>query len=305
MGVVTFLLLTGRAIFFNDWQVLEYAAGKAALPLDLLQQHESVNESGCNFVRDLLQTDPERRPTASSARKHEWLQNLHGDEDVDEQDVESPCVTSPQASSAVSGVSRQSPSTASNSWSATELQTSNMALVASASTGPEQWPVMNGTNNDSGADFQREQVILDANGRRKLGRSQMFCPEPTLVDEFNTPVVVVPAQEPAEESNVYNLKLTSRHEALVRVSADEAAFPTGISAIASEAISPHPEDDRRMYKPPLRESPQTPILPPPMSRGELNEKLTILGAPSKRWQVVRGNQTKQDLRSVEFSADGR
>ncbi|GIZ45793.1 hypothetical protein CKM354_000894500 [Cercospora kikuchii] len=305
MGVVTLLLLTGRTIFPSDWQVLEYAAGRITLPLDLLQQHQIVNESGCNFLRDLLQADPERRQTASFARKHEWLQNLHDNEDVDEQDGKGMSGTSPNAPSAVAGVSRHSPSTASNSWSATELQTSNIVLEADASTGPVQWPATNDTSKGTGAELHRGQDSADARGVHRLERSQTVHTQPKGADKFNAAVAVRPGQWPAQGSKMEDLKLVTSHEGLFRACTDEAAFATGPSSTASGAMTRRPEAEQELYKPPLRGSAQTAILPSLTSRGEPTEKLETLGVPPPRWQVVRGNQTKQDLRSVDFSADGR
>lgn len=72
LGVMTYMILSGRAPFDGTKDQMRYAleAGKYLWR----QEHwKGVSFEGADFVKSLLTVDPDERPSANAALKHQWI----------------------------------------------------------------------------------------------------------------------------------------------------------------------------------------------------------------------------------------
>jgi len=76
LGVVAFILLTGRMPFSGskDVQMENIALGTFAVRQEIWKE---LSEDAFDFVKSLLQVDPELRLTAQHALDHKWITNRH------------------------------------------------------------------------------------------------------------------------------------------------------------------------------------------------------------------------------------
>ena len=75
LGVITFLLLTGKAPFKDLNRLLAYATDRLAFPLDTLVANK-VSQPGCQFVCRSMQSNPEKRPRVGECQQDSWLQGF-------------------------------------------------------------------------------------------------------------------------------------------------------------------------------------------------------------------------------------
>lgn len=78
IGVITYMLLSGTLPFLaaDELQTLQLVA-KAEVAFDE-KKWRGISEQAKAFVSYLLQKDPEQRPTAREAMKHEWIASYCG-----------------------------------------------------------------------------------------------------------------------------------------------------------------------------------------------------------------------------------
>ena len=72
LGVMTFLILTGKTLFREQGRLGQYIAGSFTFPLDVLLANK-VSAQGCDFVRSLMAPKSEDRPGAKECFQHPWL----------------------------------------------------------------------------------------------------------------------------------------------------------------------------------------------------------------------------------------
>ncbi|MCJ1423010.1 hypothetical protein MMC29_000891 [Sticta canariensis] len=72
LGVIIFLILTGEPIFENQRRLGQYVAGSFTFPLEVLLANK-VSAQGCDFVRRLLASRSEDRPTVKECLRSPWL----------------------------------------------------------------------------------------------------------------------------------------------------------------------------------------------------------------------------------------
>ena len=77
LGVMIFLILTGKPLFKDQRRLGQYVAGSFAFPLELLIAN-NVSRQGCDFVRSLLAARSEDRPTVKECLHSPWLHDLVG-----------------------------------------------------------------------------------------------------------------------------------------------------------------------------------------------------------------------------------
>ena len=75
LGVISFLILTGEILFKDPRRLYQYSAGNFVFPLDVLLANK-VSVQGCDFVRSLLASKPEDRPTVEGCLNSAWLHGL-------------------------------------------------------------------------------------------------------------------------------------------------------------------------------------------------------------------------------------
>ena len=75
LGVITFLLLTGKTPFKELNRLVAYATDKLAFPSDTLVANK-VSQPGCQFVRRLMQSTPEKRPRVQECQQESWVQDF-------------------------------------------------------------------------------------------------------------------------------------------------------------------------------------------------------------------------------------
>ncbi|KAG0643275.1 kinase-like domain-containing protein [Tuber brumale] len=90
LGCVVYELLAGTKLFSSEGQVFRYYIGKFPFPEEKLKVlSPPIDDIGVSFLQPMLATQPEDRPTASSALGHVWLVGVQsekedGREDQDE-----------------------------------------------------------------------------------------------------------------------------------------------------------------------------------------------------------------------------
>jgi len=72
LGVITFLILTGKTLFKDQRRLGQYVTGSCTFPSDILLANE-VSAQGCEFVRSLMAPKSEDRPGAEECSQHLWL----------------------------------------------------------------------------------------------------------------------------------------------------------------------------------------------------------------------------------------
>lgn len=77
LGVISFFILTSEILFKDQRRLYQYSAGNFAFPLDVLLANK-VSVQGCDFVRSLLASKSEDRPTVEECLNSSWLQDLAG-----------------------------------------------------------------------------------------------------------------------------------------------------------------------------------------------------------------------------------
>ena len=77
LGVMIFLILTGKPPFKDQRCLGQYVAGSFTFPLELLIA-KNVSTQGCAFVRSLLASRSEDRPTVKECLHFPWLHTLGG-----------------------------------------------------------------------------------------------------------------------------------------------------------------------------------------------------------------------------------
>lgn len=75
LGVIIFLILTGKALFEDQRRLGQYVAGKFAFPSDILLANK-VSEQGRDFIKSLLASKSEDRPTVNQCLRSPWLRYL-------------------------------------------------------------------------------------------------------------------------------------------------------------------------------------------------------------------------------------
>lgn len=75
LGVTVFLILTSKALFKDQRCLGQYVAGSFAFPLNILLANK-VSTQGCDFVRSLLASKSEDRPTVKQCLHSPWIQYL-------------------------------------------------------------------------------------------------------------------------------------------------------------------------------------------------------------------------------------
>ncbi|KAG0133627.1 kinase-like domain-containing protein [Tuber indicum] len=89
LGCVIYELLVGARLFVSEGQVSRYYFGKFPFPEDKLKAlSPPTDDSGVSFLESMLVIQPEDRPTAADALRHEWLVGVtcHSEDDGDDQD---------------------------------------------------------------------------------------------------------------------------------------------------------------------------------------------------------------------------
>merc|ERR1711971_1100623 len=76
LGVIAFILLAGYMPFSGSegMQKTNILAGRYTMKSE---RWNPISRSGVEFVKALLQVDPERRLTAEAALEHSWVQTQH------------------------------------------------------------------------------------------------------------------------------------------------------------------------------------------------------------------------------------
>lgn len=72
LGVIVFLILTSKALFNDQRRLGQYVAGSFPFPLNVLLANK-VSSQGCDFVRSLLASKSEDRPTVKECLHSPWL----------------------------------------------------------------------------------------------------------------------------------------------------------------------------------------------------------------------------------------
>ena len=75
LGVITFLILTGKILFKDSRRLGQYVAGSFTFPLDALLASKASTQ-GCEFVRSLMAIHSEDRPGVKECLQHPWLSCL-------------------------------------------------------------------------------------------------------------------------------------------------------------------------------------------------------------------------------------
>lgn len=75
LGVISFLLFTGKTLFKDQRLLGQYIAGHFAFPLDNLLANK-VSVQGCDFTKALMAPEAEDRPTAGECLQNPWLSSL-------------------------------------------------------------------------------------------------------------------------------------------------------------------------------------------------------------------------------------
>ena len=75
LSVITSLLLTGETLFQDQARLIKYVSGAFAFPVDILIANK-VSQAGCEFVRELMQPDPNNRPQVEECQQKPWLQSF-------------------------------------------------------------------------------------------------------------------------------------------------------------------------------------------------------------------------------------
>ncbi|KAG0643263.1 kinase-like domain-containing protein [Tuber brumale] len=79
-GCVVYELLVGTRLFVSEGQLSRYYFGKFPFPKDKLKAlSPPTDDIGISFLESMLVIQPEDRPTAASALRHEWLVGVKGD----------------------------------------------------------------------------------------------------------------------------------------------------------------------------------------------------------------------------------
>ena len=75
LGVITFLILTGKILFKDSRRLGQYVAGSFTFPSDVLLASKTSTQ-GCEFVRSLMAINSEDRPGVKECLQHPWLSYL-------------------------------------------------------------------------------------------------------------------------------------------------------------------------------------------------------------------------------------
>ena len=72
VGCSTYRLVTGVVPFPSGRSLLEYCKDKSLFPYDALLD-SSITSLCAKFIKELLETSPKRRSSASQALNHAWI----------------------------------------------------------------------------------------------------------------------------------------------------------------------------------------------------------------------------------------
>ncbi|KAG0643272.1 kinase-like domain-containing protein [Tuber brumale] len=90
-GCVVYELLVGTKLFVSEGQVFRYYIGKFPFPEEKLKVlSPPIDDIGVSFLQSMLATQPEDRPTASSALGHVWLVGVQGENEDGRDDRDKP-----------------------------------------------------------------------------------------------------------------------------------------------------------------------------------------------------------------------
>ena len=81
LGAVVYKLLTSKTAFRSLKKLITYTERITSFPFAALEAVK-VSSQGLEFISALMSPQPEARPSAASARIHEWFGDLSGGEEV-------------------------------------------------------------------------------------------------------------------------------------------------------------------------------------------------------------------------------
>lgn len=75
VGIIAFKVLTGVLPFADAPTLSKYAFGEFQLPVNLLQVN-NVSENSQDFIRHVLNVEPQKRRVAGGPLSHPWMQTM-------------------------------------------------------------------------------------------------------------------------------------------------------------------------------------------------------------------------------------